>query len=126
MSYKNILLIDDDSDDAEIFLEAVQELKKNISCNVLSSALEAYDQLINQRLHPDIIFLDHNMPVMGGEKFLAKIKSNDELRYIPVFILSTSSNPSAIDRIKQMGAIDFIIKPNSFKGLVRVLESVLC
>lgn len=125
MTYSNILLIDDDSDDQEIFMEAIQKIKKTVICTAFLSAVDALHQLASKAIHPDLIFLDLNMPVMSGQQFLAKIKADRELQKIPVIIFSTSSNKETIDETKEMGAIDFITKPNSFADLINILEAVL-
>lgn len=125
MVYNNILLIDDDLDDREFFVDAIYELKKTLICNTSSNAINAIRQLTMQSLCPDIIFLDLNMPGTNGLQFLAVIKNNIELRGIPVIVFSTSCDKTIIDESRKMGAADFITKPNSYADLVKILESVL-
>jgi CheY-like chemotaxis protein len=125
MAYQNILLIDDDIDDHEIFSAAVESVPGKFAYSACSSATKALEQLIDDLLKPDLIFLDLNMPVMNGQEFLTAVKSNEKLKDIPVIIFSTSSNRETIRVTKELGAKDFITKPDKFDSLVLLLQSVL-
>jgi CheY-like chemotaxis protein len=125
MSYQNILLIDDDEDDREIFLAAVQELSDAIVCTALNSAETALEQLEGQQMSTDLIFLDLNMPIMNGKEFLKEVQKNEKLRQIPVIILSTSSHKGTIKETKELGAHDFITKPAKFSELKELLRAII-
>src|ERR1700742_4342006 len=87
------LLIDDDTDDRELFSEALATVDPVIVCDQATDGAEALDRLIKREIsEPDIIFLDINMPVMNGWQFLTKLKSVEKYRHIPVIVYSTSSN----------------------------------
>lgn len=122
MVFKNILLIDDDLEDQEIFQSAVLQAADDASVQSFSNAKEALAKLNKGELNPDVIFLDLNMPIMSGQEFLAAVKSTDGIKNIPVIIFSTSSNESTIKLTKDLGAADFITKPNSFTILVQTLK----
>jgi len=125
MVYKNILHIDDDEEDSEIFLEAAQEASGSVIVDALYDAREAIDKLIENVLSPDVIFLDLNMPIMDGFQFLREIKSNLDLKHIPVIVLSTSSHEDTIQATKNLGANDFITKPSDYGQLVTILKTFL-
>lgn len=125
MPYKHILLIDDDEDDQEIFLTALGNIDNSIACTTLGNGREALDMLTAKQIAPDLIFLDLNMPVMNGQQFLAEIKKETALKNIPVIILSTSSHKSSIQLTKELGAMQFLSKPDKFEDLLIVLRSVL-
>lgn len=125
MLYQKILLIDDDEDDQEIFLTALECTKKPVSCTVLDSARKALNQIAQGELETDLIFLDLNMPLMNGQQFLTEIKKDEKLRQIPVIMLSTSSNAATVSQVKQLGARYFFTKPGRFEDLVAILEKVL-
>jgi len=124
MKYTNIVLIDDDIDDQEIFCDALAQVAQKVTCTALSNAKDALRQLEEKVITPDAIFLDLNMPIMNGEEFLKRIKMNQELEKIPVIIFSTSANPSTIAATLKMGAIDFITKPSSYNALVQILTPI--
>ena len=122
MIYRNILLIDDDEEDHEIFLSAIRSISKELQCITFTNAREALVKLINKDLNPDVIFLDLNMPIMSGQEFLMEVKKKEETQNIPVIIFSTTSNPGTIKLTKEMGAINFITKPDRFDVLVDILK----
>jgi CheY-like chemotaxis protein len=124
MPFQNVLLIDDDEEDAEIFCAAASEVS-GIQCAVLHDATEALTKLALKTICPDVIFLDLNMPIMSGQKFLQKIKARPDLKEIPIIIFSTSSQPGTIKATKDLGARDFITKPERFDDLVNILNKIL-
>lgn len=123
MQYQNLLLIDDDSDDREIFSAALKSISENIRLNSFMNAAEALEQLASEKITTDLIFLDLNMPVMNGREFLFAIKKHDALKDIPVVILSTTSHPDTIKQTMDLGAKQFITKPDRFRDLVQILNS---
>lgn len=125
MLYEDLLLIDDDEDDQEIFITALEKINRPVTCKVLDSAAEALDKLRTRQLQPDLIFLDLNMPAMTGQQFLQEIKKEKELKRIPVIVLSTSSHSSTIQDAKALGAMDFFSKPDKFEDMISLLDSVI-
>lgn len=114
------LLIDDDTDDRELFSEALAAVDPVIICDQATDGAEAF-HLLRKGGSPDIIFLDINMPVMNGWQFLTKLKSEDAYKDIPVIVYSTSSNVKDRRIADEMGALCFITKPHAFP----VLQSML-
>ncbi|MEJ7646438.1 MAG: response regulator [Chryseolinea sp.] len=125
MPFHNVLLIDDDEDDQEIFLTAAKEVSGRVKCTSLFDAREALKKLEIGELVPDVIFLDLNMPVMNGQQFLTEIKKKLRLKSIPIIIFSTTSNDDTIVRMKALGAHDFITKPNRYDQLLEILKKLL-
>jgi CheY-like chemotaxis protein len=126
MAYQNILLIDDDVDDREIFMAALKSASAEAGFNSYQNAAEALTQLAGKKITTDIIFLDLNMPVMNGGEFLFAIKKHHGLKDIPVVVLSTSSQPEMIRQAMALGAKQFITKPDRFSDLVQILNSFVC
>lgn len=125
MTYNKILVIDDDIDDQEIFLSAMESVSSSVKCTTSGSAIESLKKLGNREWSTDIIFLDLNMPVMTGQQFLEEIKKDESLRDIPVIVLSTSSHQPTIEHVINLGAANFITKPDKFNELVRILREIL-
>ena len=120
MHYKNVLHIDDDQEDLEIFSTTVEEFKTKINCTSLTCAATALKKLVSHELSPEVIFLDLNMPGMDGFQFLKEIKKIKGFK-IPVIVLSTSSQPETISSAKEYGADGYLTKPNSIKKFVQLL-----
>ena len=125
MRFKNLLLIDDDEDDQELFMEAAREISNDIHITVVPDAAIALERLKKKTVMADVIFSDLNMPRMNGQQFLLEIKQIPELKNIPVIIFSTSSHSHTIQLVKDFGAHEFITKPGLFNELVNTLRRLL-
>jgi DNA-binding NarL/FixJ family response regulator len=125
MNFRQLLYIDDDEDDQELFQMAIAEIDDAIECFSELDATNALQKLIESEWKPDAIFLDLNMPNMNGREFLKELRRIRELNEIEVIVLSTSSHPSIVKSLKEMGVRGFITKPGSYQELVRVLQSCL-
>jgi len=119
-----ILLIDDDKEDAEIFQLALEEVNPTVSF-YWSDGCEEVEHIIKRIPSPDIIFLDINMPAISGWDCLTQIKKKTELRNARVIMYTTSSRPAEKEIAKNLGADDFITKPNNYQLLKTMLESIL-
>lgn len=120
MKYKNVLHIDDDQDDLEIFSTTVEEFKTKINCVSINCAATALKKLMSHELSPEVIFIDLNMPGMDGFQFLSEVKKLPGFD-IPVVVLSTSSQPDTITSVKKLGADGYLTKPTSMTQFVKLL-----
>ena len=118
-------LVDDDDDDHELFQIALEAADPSIRCVTAMNGQEALDMLQNPALSPDYIFLDLNMPLMGGRECLAELKRNPDLSGIPVVIFSTSSDPKDREETRMLGAVDFITKPSKIYELTALLNTFI-
>ena len=73
---------------------------------------------------PSLIFLDINMPVMNGREFLKAIKTDNELKKIPVIVLTTSKDKSDTDDCFALGVAGYIVKPIDFDEFVKAIDTV--
>jgi CheY-like chemotaxis protein len=124
-----ILFIDDDQDDTDLFCEAIAYLnssefvyadKQLIHCVAVNNGCQAINVLDTLQELPDYIFLDINMPVMGGRECLSQLKSNPKFAKIPIIMLSTAFRPDDAKEFRGLGASDCIIKPRGFNELVKI------
>jgi CheY-like chemotaxis protein len=116
------LIAEDDIDDQEIFSIAISELEGFYDCTYALNGIEVLNQLSNNTLLPDYIFLDLNMPRMNGIQCLQEIKKQPLWRHIPVVIYSTSSGQLFVDEALHHGAVSFITKPSRISDLVAILK----
>lgn len=124
MRMKSLLLVDDDPDDQDIFRTALAEVAQAVVFTTANNGEEALLLLNGGNMHPDVIFLDINMPILNGFDTLVEIKKQERLRHIPVFIYSTSVRPEDIRKAKQLGAADCIKKPSGFMEVCELLTSL--
>lgn len=120
-----VLLADDDSDDRELFLEAVKEIGILIEVCAVADGVELMRTLNNSgTLLPNVLFLDLNMPGKNGIECLKEIKGDGRLSSLPVVIYSTSGNQQDIIDTHLNGASFYIRKPNSYFGLTSVIKKI--
>jgi CheY-like chemotaxis protein len=120
-----ILYAEDDPEDAEVFREALKSIDTSIGCIVARDGIEALQVLENSIVLPDFIFLDVNMPILGGRECLIRIRGNKTYSDIPVIMYTTSNRANDIKDFKSLGATEYFIKPNTFSDLYNYLKNVL-
>jgi CheY-like chemotaxis protein len=124
--YKNILLIEDDPDDQEFFLEILHSIDPLIHRCVVPNGRTALKYLRTTEPSPQLIFLDLNMPVMNGYEFLQCLfhdKVYQAYKNIPVIVLTTSKHEAK--KSKEAGATFYLVKPPSVEQLRIMLSTVL-
>jgi len=127
-----ILIADDDPDDRIIIEKALQESGVKIPLQFVTNGEELLNYLerkgnfsaLKGEHWPSFILLDLNMPKIDGGKALALLKTDPELRRIPVIIFTTSQSSEDISRSYRLGANSFITKPVSFDEMVTLMGSL--
>ena len=123
---KNIYLADDDADDREVFVDALQELSPDTQLIISNDGEELMTTLDdNVPPPPYVIFLDLNMPRKNGYECLREIRRTHKLRDIMVVIFSTTDNRDSIERTYSLGANYYIRKPHSFELLKKAIQTIL-
>lgn len=124
-----ILVADDDEDDRLLIKEAFAGNCPCIKLEFAEDGVELLEQLQNNPKRPSLILLDLNMPRMGGIEALKHIKSDNELKDIPVLVFTTSDDQKVLSESYCAGANSFITKPNTFERLsdmVTVVSQYWC
>ncbi len=121
-----ILLVEDNPGDVELIREALSEGKLRNQLHVAWDGVEALDFLRHGNGHrcPDLILLDLNLPKKNGKEVLEEIKSDPNLRTIPVVILTSSKEEEDIVRTYHLHANCYITKPVDFKSFLEVVRSI--
>lgn len=127
---KSIWIAEDDPDDRMIIKEAFEE---NLYQNQISFfedgesvLMRMKDQLENTSIDfPALLILDLNMPKVNGLELLELVKKGEKTRHIPVVILTTSKSKLDMEKVIDLGADDFITKPNSFDLLLKITKELI-
>ena len=127
-----ILMADDDSDDRILTKEALEEGRLINDVCFVENGEELLDYLRKQGKwappaeapRPGLILLDLNMPRKDGRTVLKEIKSDPDLRTIPVVVLTTSKADEDIYKSYDLGVNSYIVKPVTFEALVDVLQTL--
>lgn len=125
MSYKHILLIEDDECDQQIFSTVLQSMGPGRSCAIFDDAEEALYKLEAAEVLADLIFLDMRMPGMNGLEFLKELREKEMLSQIPVIVMSGVPDEKDAGESRELGARDYIIKPGKYSELRQILSSIL-
>lgn len=121
----SILLVDDDRDDCQLFIESIREFDEKIECLVAHDGQLALDMLAGMTPPlPSLIFLDLRMPRLGGKKCLIELKKNQLTKEIPVIVYTTSRSLLESTELKQLGALSFITKPTNPDEIYYLLSIV--
>jgi len=127
-----ILMADDDEEDSMLVREALIESQLPIELYIVSNGEELMDYLYNRGQYtdnsraprPGLILLDLNMPKKNGLETLQDIKTDPQLRRIPVVVLTTSSAEEDIYTTYNLGANSFIIKPETYASLIEMINTL--
>ena len=127
-----ILMADDDDDDRLLAQDALSESKAGGALRFVENGEELMDYLCRRGKYqeggkaprPGLILLDLNMPLKDGREALKEIKSDPDLKRIPVVVLTTSKADTDVGAIYELGANSFISKPFQFDALVNVMKSI--
>jgi len=122
---KTILLVEDDIVDMMSVKRALKDLQVTNALFHVENGEEALEFLrdpANEK--PAIILLDLNMPKMNGHEFLAVIKKDEELKRIPVIVLTTSRGE--LDKVQSfdLGVAGYMIKPVDYQQFVEVMRTI--
>jgi two-component system response regulator len=127
-----ILLIEDNMNDAELTIRALRKNKLTNSIVHLKDGAAAIDFLFGTGEYagrditnkPKLILLDLKMPKLNGIEVLARIKSNELSKNIPVVVLTSSKEDPDIKSCYALGANSYIVKPVEFDGFVKVVSEI--
>jgi CheY-like chemotaxis protein len=104
---KYCLLVEDDQDDQDLFIDALHAVSPKTGCYAVSNGQEALRALIEEGLRPAYIFTDMNMPQMDGLEFLKTLRSMERFRDIPVIVYSSSYSEHLFQKLQALTIIDF-------------------
>lgn len=125
----NILLIEDNPGDVRLTQEAFKEGKKKVNLEVVMDGVEAIKYLRKQEQYaevpiPDLILLDLNLPKWDGREVLKEIKTDKELKRIPVVVLTTSNAEQDIIKSYDLHANCYINKPVDFDNFFEIIQKI--
>lgn len=121
----NILLIEDDTIEVMKFNRVLKSLELNHRVTEANNGEEALKILKEKEVIPDIIIMDLNMPKLNGLEFLAILKKDAILKYIPAIILTTSNNHKDILEAYKIGVAGYILKPLKYdEYVIRIKRTI--
>jgi len=125
----DVLLVEDDPGDVLMTQEAFADNKLRNRLSVVADGVEALQFLRKEGVHaqaptPDLVLLDLNLPRMDGREVLQAVKSDEQLRKIPVVVLTTSETEEDVVRSYSLHANAYVTKPVDFDRFIDVVRQI--
>lgn len=131
MNLIEILLVEDNMNDAELAISALNEYNLANKIEHVQDGPEALDYIFGTGKYagknnpsPKVILLDLKLPKLNGLEVLKELKSNAKTKKIPVIMLTSSKEEPDIDQAYSLGANSYIVKPVEFDKFVEALKNV--
>jgi CheY-like chemotaxis protein len=125
----NVLLVEDNEGDILLTREAFEESKVQADLSVVRNGQEALDFLFKRKDYedaqkPDIILLDINIPIYNGHEVLQQIKTDEQLKTIPVIMLTTSNSQEDVKKSYEQHCNTYIVKPLNMDEFLKVILKI--
>ncbi len=125
----HLLLVEDNPADAFLVRTGLELAKSTSELHVVEDGTEALQFLYKQDRfaeapRPKLIVLDLNMPKMDGREVLSEIRESEDLRSIPVMVLSTTNSAADIELCYRLGANAFVTKPTDLQDFFELIGSI--
>ncbi|HTD67257.1 MAG TPA: response regulator [Candidatus Limnocylindria bacterium] len=131
MKLKRILLAEDNPKDVELALEALDEHNLANDVVVVRDGAQALDYLYRRgefggrpEGNPAVVLLDLKMPKVDGMEVLRQIKTDDEMKVIPIVMLTSSREEQDLVKSYQLGANAYVVKPIDFQQVVGAIKQL--
>jgi CheY-like chemotaxis protein len=131
MELKRILLVEDNANDVELILAALAESALANEVVVVRDGAEALDYLYRRRMfrlrmegNPAVVLLDIKLPKIDGLEVLEKIKSDVDLKAIPVVMLTSSQEEQDLVKSYNLGTNAYVVKPVDFHEFVDAIKEL--
>lgn len=110
----DILLVEDNPNDAELTQRALKKANLGAQLAIVRDGAEALEYLVSNRPKPKVIFLDLKLPKIDGIEVLRRVRSDARTRGIPVVVLTSSQEERDISECYKLGVNSYVVKPVEF------------
>lgn len=132
MSERFILLVEDNPDDEELTLLSLRRNNFTHEVRVMHDGVEAVEFLLctgayvgrDPTLMPKVVFLDLKLPKLDGLGVLKRLRAEERTRYLPIVMLTSSTQDADIAASYRLGANSYVRKPVEFGAFVEAISSV--
>jgi len=128
---KKILLVEDDPKDVELTLTALEEYRLTNGVDVVRDGAEALDYLYHRGKfqtreggNPAVVILDLKLPKVSGLEVLRQVKADEQLRLVPIVVLTSSREEQDLIASYQLGVNAYVVKPVDFHKFVEAVKTL--
>ncbi|MVM36774.1 response regulator [Spirosoma sp. HMF3257] len=128
----DILYIEDNSDEADIFRRLMGLMTPSPSYLILPSGSQAIDYLLQQGSYqgqsprlPNLVLIDLKLPGHSGFEVIQQVRASSRTRYLPLVVYSSSENPKDMRRAYDLGANAYLIKPESYHQVSAMMQQAV-
>lgn len=121
MISKCCLFVDNDPLHQAVFARALTDVSPETICFIAPDGIDALYMMLQEKVIPSYIFIELQLPNMGGLEFLRAVKQMDLLKEVPVIVHSTSPQPHRIIELKELGATAIYFRPYDYNGVCNML-----
>ena len=128
---KRILLVEDDPKDIELTLTALDEYNLANQVVAVRDGVEALDYMyrggefaLRPEGNPVVILLDLKMPRLDGVQVLRQLKADEQMRFVPVVILTSSHESRDLEECYRLGVNAYVVKPVRFAEFVEAIKGI--
>ncbi|MGM9507681.1 response regulator [Larkinella sp. GY13] len=125
----DLLYVEDNPDDADVFGRVMRKMEKTISYKVINVGSEALDYLSAEGKYqtemaplPKLLLLDLDLSEYSGFDIIERARSLSRTRLLPIVVFSTSDNPQDISQSFQLGANAYVVKPGTYQSIGQLLR----
>ena len=124
-----VLLVEDDPGDADLTREFLSQGKVVVNLSLVEDGVKAMAYLRQEgeyadAVRPDLILRDLNLPRKDGREVLQDVKNDDDLKHIPIVVLTTSDADEDILKSYNLGANCFVTKPVGLKEFAKIVQTI--
>jgi len=126
----DVLYVEDNPNDADIFSRLMRKLNRPITYTVINSGSEALDYLLGQGRYqepvrlPKLVLMDLNLDGISGFDVVEQTRAAARTRFVPIVAFSTSDNPIDVQLAYEAGINAYVVKPGSYQATGAVLEKL--
>lgn len=130
--YDTVVLVEDNPDDAELTMRSLNSLQLGNQIIWLKDGAEAINYLFGQQPdqsrrvsnRPKLILLDLKLPKLNGIEVLKRIKSDDQMKTVPVVVMTSSNESVDLKTCYELGVNSFVTKPINYQEFIEATKNI--
>lgn len=121
-----VLIVEDNQDDSVLLLRQLRKIQFTNCVKTVADGLEAWNLLCSDDVAMDLvaIFLDLKLPSLDGVELLRRIRANELLKHVPVFVMTSTNDPGTLDECSRLGVEAYLSKPITYSVFAKSIANL--